>query len=59
MSDRRKFLQLLGLTAGAFAAPSVFDPLFARGEKKLARVNALTPEVAASDDDFWNWVREQ
>lgn len=60
MTDRRKFLLQLGLTAGAFAVPSVFEPLFARGgEKQLKRVSGISPELIATDDDFWAWVREQ
>ncbi|HET6992656.1 MAG TPA: aminotransferase class V-fold PLP-dependent enzyme, partial [Bacteroidia bacterium] len=60
MSDRRKFLLQLGFTAGAFAVPSIFDPLFARGGKEqLERVNGMSLDMIASDDDFWAWVREQ
>ncbi len=59
MSDRRNFLRQLGFTAGAFAVPAVFNPIFARGKEQLERVNLLPPEVTASDDDFWAWVREQ
>lgn len=60
MPDRRKFLRQLGFTAGALSVPSIFEPLFAKGgQEKLERVSALSPEDAASDDDFWNWVREQ
>jgi selenocysteine lyase/cysteine desulfurase len=60
MSDRRKFLRQLGFTAGAFAVPSVFDPIFAKGgQKQLERVNGMSPELIASDDDFWAWVREE
>jgi selenocysteine lyase/cysteine desulfurase len=60
MSDRRKFLRQLGFTAGAFAVPSVFEPIFARGGKEqLERVSGMSPDLTASDDDFWAWVREQ
>lgn len=60
MSDRRKFLRQIGFTAGAFAVPSIFEPIFAGGGKQqLERVNEMSPELAASDDDFWAWVREQ
>lgn len=65
MSDRRKFLRQLGLTAGAFSVPAIFEPLFAGRSQNSSftelfeRVNSLSPEAAASDEDFWNWVREQ
>jgi selenocysteine lyase/cysteine desulfurase len=60
MTDRRKFLRQLGFTAGAFAVPSIFEPIFAKGGKEqLERVNGMNPELIASDDDFWAWVREQ
>lgn len=65
MSDRRKFLRQLGITAGAFAVPSVFEPLLAapagkdKTEELIRRVSALPPEAAAGDEDFWAWVREQ
>lgn len=60
MSDRRKFLRQLGFTAGVFAVPGVFEPLMASGfEAKLKQVSAMPPDEAASDEDFWAWVREQ
>jgi selenocysteine lyase/cysteine desulfurase len=60
MSDRRKFLRQLGLTASAFAIPSIFEPLFGRGGKEqLERVSTMSPELVATDDDFWAWIREQ
>ncbi|CAN5416367.1 aminotransferase class V-fold PLP-dependent enzyme [soil metagenome] len=59
MTDRRKFLRQLGFTAGAFAIPSIFEPVFARGKEQLERVSLVSPEITASDDDFWAWVREQ
>ncbi len=60
MNDRRKFLQQIGFTAGALAIPSLFEPLFANGgQAQLERVSGMSPELAATDEDFWNWVREQ
>jgi selenocysteine lyase/cysteine desulfurase len=60
MNDRRKFLRQLGFTAGAFAVPSVFEPLFARGfENEVKRVSLMDPIDVAGDEDFWAWVREQ
>ncbi|HTL83063.1 MAG TPA: aminotransferase class V-fold PLP-dependent enzyme [Bacteroidia bacterium] len=65
MSDRRKFLRQLGLSAGVLTVPAAFQPLFSRNlesdatKKLFDRVNSYTPAVAATDDDFWAWVREQ
>lgn len=65
MTDRRKFLRQIGITAGAFAVPSIFEPLMAAPsqekdvESMLSRVNMLAPDIAATDDEFWAWVREQ
>jgi selenocysteine lyase/cysteine desulfurase len=65
MSDRRQFLRYLGLSAGAFAVPSVFEPLFANPENGAAteamfnRIQSVSPEGIASDEEFWAWVRSQ
>lgn len=53
MNDRRKFLQQIGFTAGALAIPSLFEPLFANGgQARLERVSGMSPELAATDEDF-------
>lgn len=61
MTDRRKFLRQLGFTAGALSLPGIFEPLLADPQNREAfeRVQGLSPEMAASEEDFWNWVREQ
>jgi selenocysteine lyase/cysteine desulfurase len=60
MPDRRKFLRQLGLTAGALSLPGIFDPLMASpGAKSLERVKRMTPEQAATDEEFWHWIRSQ
>lgn len=52
-------MQQLGLTAGALTFSSLARPLFAGGfGEALERVEKLSPLDAASDTDFWNWVRE-
>lgn len=60
MSDRRKFLRQVGITAGALSVPGIFEPLLASGfQGAVERVSALPPEAVATDEDFWGWVREQ
>ena len=60
MSDRRKFLRQVGITAGALSVPGIFEPLLASGFRgAVDRVSALPPEAVAVDEDFWGWVREQ
>jgi len=67
MSTRRNFLKKAGLTAGALSVAGIFEPLLASPDEinkagfleALARVNGVTPAVAAGDEDFWNWVKMQ
>jgi len=60
MNSRRDFLKKAGLTAGALSLPGIFEPILATGfQNAVDRVNTLSPEDAASDEDFWNWVRLQ
>ncbi|MBI3510864.1 MAG: aminotransferase class V-fold PLP-dependent enzyme [Bacteroidetes bacterium] len=65
MSDRRKFLQQIGLTAGALTVSPLLTPLFADNKKGknakelFARINAMDPGAITTDEDFWSWVREQ
>lgn len=59
MKDRRKFLQQLALSAGAFSASSLFNQLLAKdftaAEKKIAN---LSPEQAAGDEDYWATIQQ-
>lgn len=59
MKDRRKFLQQVALTAGAFSASSLFNQLFARefaeAEKRIA---GLSPQQAADDEDYWSVIQQ-
>ena len=59
MSHRRKFLQQLALSAGAFSASSLFNKSFAAdfqlAEKKL---NGMPPEQAAADEDYWSVIQQ-
>lgn len=44
----------------ALSLPGIFEPLFASGfSGALNRVSKLSPEEAASDEEFWQWIRMQ
>ena len=59
MKDRRKFLQQIVLSAGAFSANSLFNQLFAKdfkeAEKKIAD---FSPQEAAEDEDYWAVIQQ-
>ncbi|HXB13811.1 MAG TPA: aminotransferase class V-fold PLP-dependent enzyme [Bacteroidia bacterium] len=53
MLSRRDFISKTALTAGFFTfAGSVI------AKEKFKHINSLTPSEAATDEDFWSWVRE-
>src|SRR5882672_10358412 len=59
MTSRRSFMKKAALAAGSFSFLKLSDPLFeAELEKQVGRVSKLSPSAAASDEDFWGWVRE-
>jgi selenocysteine lyase/cysteine desulfurase len=59
MSHRRKFLQQLTLSAGAFSAGSLFNRLFAESfqcaDKKIA---GRSPLDVANDEDYWTVIQQ-
>lgn len=59
MPDRRKFIQQIGLVAGAFSANSLFNQLHAAeitaANQKLAH---LSPEAVAADEDYWSVIQQ-
>ena len=59
MSHRRKFLQQVALSAGAFSAGSLFNQLFAENfqhaEKKL---KGLSASEITSDEDYWAVIQQ-
>src|SRR5437773_10918664 len=59
MKDRRKFLQQVALSAGAFSASSLFNQLLAKdfkeAEKKIAD---FSPEQGAGDEDYWAAIQQ-
>lgn len=59
MEPRRKFLQQVGLLAGAFSANSLFNQVHAASwEAAAQKIQQLTPEQAAADEDFWTVIQQ-
>src|SRR3954454_17368606 len=59
MKDRRKFLQQIALTAGAFSASSLFDQLLAKDFKEAEkRIADFSPQQAAEDEDYWAMIQQ-
>jgi selenocysteine lyase/cysteine desulfurase len=60
MSDsRRKFLQKVGLLAGAFSADSLFSQSYAADiEYANKKVAGLSPEKVATDEDYWAAIQQ-
>lgn len=56
MLSRREFLSKSALTAGFLSLSGITEKIFA--SKQYQRIQHLSPEAAASDEDFWSWVRE-
>ena len=59
MPDRRKFIQQIGLVAGAFSANSLFNQLHA-AEITAAnqKITQLSPEAIAADEDYWSIIQQ-
>ncbi|MDE3252582.1 MAG: aminotransferase class V-fold PLP-dependent enzyme [Bacteroidota bacterium] len=59
VEHRRKFLQNMGLLAGAFSANSLFNQLhaasFEAAEKKTL---GLSPQAVATDEDYWSVIQQ-
>jgi selenocysteine lyase/cysteine desulfurase len=59
MKDRRKFLQQIALTAGAFSASSLFDQLLAKDFKEAEKkIVDFSPQQAAEDEDYWAMIQQ-
>lgn len=58
--DRRNFMQKGGaFTIGGLAFLSSINKTFASSfEKHLNRLENMSPDASASDEDFWGWIRE-
>src|SRR3954463_4297084 len=59
MKDRRRFLQQVALTAGAFSASSLFDQLLAKDFKEAEKkIENFSPEQAAGEEDYWSVIQQ-
>ena len=59
MSNRRNFIQQLGLAAGAFSANSLFNQAHAAEFQHINfKKQALSPIEIASDEDYWSVVQQ-
>ena len=59
MEPRRKFIQKVGLLAGAFSVNSLFNQAHAASwEAASQRIQGLTPEAAAQDEDYWMVIQQ-
>jgi len=59
MAHRRKFLQQLALTAGAFSASSLFNRLHAENfETANNRVKDFPADAVAGDEDYWSVIQQ-
>lgn len=59
MSHRRKFIQQLAVSAGAFSAGSLFNQLFANDFKSAEKsIAGLSPQQAAGEEDYWSVIQQ-
>ena len=59
MGTRRTFIRQLGATAGAFSAAGFFNRLSAATLETAARgINGLTPQQAATNEDYWSVIQQ-
>jgi len=59
MNQRRRFLQQVGLAAGAFSANSLFGQLHAaEWQQAQQKVANLSPEMLAADEDYWSVIQQ-
>lgn len=57
--DRRKFLLASGGALGSMSLLASVNKVFAAEfESQINRLNKLSTEEAAANEDFWGWVRE-
>jgi selenocysteine lyase/cysteine desulfurase len=57
--DRRKFLLASAGAAGSMSLLASVNKVFAAEfESQINRLNKLSTEEAAADEDFWGWVRQ-
>ena len=58
-NSRRNFLQKSGMLAGAFSFNSLYNQLYAYDINAAnKKISSLTPEQAASDEDYWAVIQQ-
>jgi selenocysteine lyase/cysteine desulfurase len=59
MMQRRDFISKSALLWGSFSFLKFSDPIFAESlSDQIEKLKNLSPEQAASDEDFWAYIRE-
>lgn len=59
MSNRRRFIQKLAASAGAFSATSIFNQLLANNiEIANELVDGLPPDTVAANEDYWTTIQQ-
>lgn len=59
MEPRRKFIQKMGLLAGAFSANNLFNELHAASwDAAGQKIDGLAPETVAADEDYWSVIQQ-
>jgi len=59
MNNRRKFLQQLALTAGAFSASSLFNQLHAESfDEAYSKIAGFSADAVAGDEDYWSVIQQ-
>ncbi len=59
MEPRRKFIQKVGLLAGAFSTNHLFNQLHAATwEEAAKKIAGHSPEAAAADEDYWSVIQQ-
>jgi hypothetical protein len=60
VEPRRRFIQQMGLMAGAFSANSLFNQLHAASWENAAsrKYMASLPEAVAADEDYWGVIQQ-
>ena len=60
MLSRKKFLKHSAIATASLSLLEFIQPVSAAAlAKHLERVAPMSPEEAAKDEDFWNWIRGQ
>ncbi len=59
MVSRRDFISKSAILAGSLSFLKFSNPAFAETfERKVGAQNLIPPDVTATDEDFWTWIRE-